>query len=53
MKYNILITSGKKIDIKSKYIFDAHLWIHNGVIEKNHIPDKDFEQISKSYKHEG
>lgn len=50
MIYNILITSGKIRDVKMRDKFDAHLWVHNGKIKKNHIPDKYLKQLMKIQK---
>lgn len=54
--YNILITSDEfnKIheilaysNISEKRRFSSHLWVHNGVIRKNHIIFKSFKVIMK------
>jgi hypothetical protein len=34
--YNLLLTKNYKKDITIKDIYDAHLWIDNGIIKKNH-----------------
>lgn len=36
--YVLLITENtpKNYNLDEKYIFDSHLWIHNGEVKKNH-----------------
>lgn len=36
-KYNVLITNGDKKKVSVKDVFNAHLWIHDNIINKNHI----------------
>jgi hypothetical protein len=54
--YNILITSDEfnKIheileysNISEKRRYSSHLWVHNGIIRKNHIIFKSFKAIMK------
>ena len=51
--YNLLETKGDINLIKrnrkyTKELYDAHLWIHNGIVEKNHtnLSKEEIENIS-------
>ncbi len=48
--YNILITKGERNKVRDKDIYMSHLWVHGGVIKKNHILPKPIKALMKFIK---
>jgi len=48
--YNILITSGELNKVRERLKYSSHLWVHNGVIKKNHILPKPIKALIKFVK---
>ncbi len=46
--YNLLITNGDIGDVKDIDKFEASIWVHNGLVVKNHVPENDMIALKNS-----
>lgn len=46
--YNLLITNGDLGNVKDHAKYNAELWVHNGLVVKNHVPESDMIALKNS-----
>lgn len=46
--YNLLITNGDLGNAKDHAKYNAELWVHNGLVVKNHVPESDMIALKNS-----
>jgi len=47
--YNLLITNGDLGNVKDHAKYNAELWVHNGLVVKNHVSESDMIALKNSF----